>query len=127
MDRLNRRRAKQSISAEFRIKLFAMLSAPNARLPWSGRRALPIRETLEFMRVLVTVTSTTRCDKYSHATLHCRTFYMYSLRILIRAFPSEGRTAWVRRYCNLARVLRRTVLRVTPGPYRYAQLIQLAR
>jgi hypothetical protein len=37
------------------------------------------------------------CDEYSHATLHCRPLYMYSLLILIRAFPSDGRTRWVRR------------------------------
>jgi hypothetical protein len=27
--------------------------------------------------------------------------YMYSLLIPIRAFPSDGRTTWVRRYCNI--------------------------
>jgi hypothetical protein len=28
---------------------------------------------------------------------------MYSLLVLIRAFPSEGRTTWVRRYCNTSK------------------------
>jgi hypothetical protein len=28
---------------------------------------------------------------------------MYSLLISIRAFPSEGRTTWVRRYCNISK------------------------
>jgi hypothetical protein len=28
---------------------------------------------------------------------------MYSLLILILAFPSEGRTTWVRRYCNISK------------------------
>jgi hypothetical protein len=37
------------------------------------------------------------CDDYSLATVHCRTLYMYSLLIPIRAFPSEGRSTWVRR------------------------------
>jgi hypothetical protein len=46
-----------------------------------------------------------RCDEYSHATVHYMTLYTYSLLITIRAFPSEGRTAWVRRYCNLERDL----------------------
>jgi hypothetical protein len=43
------------------------------------------------------------CDEYSLATVHCRTLYMYSLLILIRAFPSDGRTTWVRRYCNVSK------------------------
>jgi hypothetical protein len=48
---------------------------------------------------------------------------MYSLLIPIRDFPSEGRTTWARRYCNLARVVMRNVLLVPPGTNRYAQLI----
>jgi hypothetical protein len=32
------------------------------------------------------------CDEYSHATVHFRTLYKYSLLISIRAFPSDGRT-----------------------------------
>jgi hypothetical protein len=28
---------------------------------------------------------------------------MYSLLIPIRAFPSDGRTTWVRRYCNISK------------------------
>jgi hypothetical protein len=28
---------------------------------------------------------------------------MYSLLIQTRAFPSEGRTTWVRRYCNISK------------------------
>jgi hypothetical protein len=62
-------------------------------------------------------------DEYSHAIVHCSTLHMYSLLILIRDFPSEGRTTWVRRYCNLTRGLMRTVLPVPPGTYMYAQLI----
>jgi hypothetical protein len=41
------------------------------------------------------------CDAYTHATVHCRIVYKYSLLIPIRAFPSDGRTTWVRRYCNI--------------------------
>jgi hypothetical protein len=41
------------------------------------------------------------CDEYSLATVHCKTLYMYSLLIPIRAFPSDGRTTWVRRYWNI--------------------------
>jgi hypothetical protein len=70
------------------------------------------------------------CDDYSYATLHCMTLYMYSLLILIRAFPPEGRTSVQRGYVAttiLARVLMRTVLPVPPGTYMYAQLIELAR
>jgi hypothetical protein len=32
------------------------------------------------------------CDEYNPATVHCRTLYMYSLLIPIRAFSSDGRT-----------------------------------
>jgi hypothetical protein len=32
------------------------------------------------------------CDEYSPTTVHCRTFYMYSLLIPIRAFSTDGRT-----------------------------------
>jgi hypothetical protein len=32
------------------------------------------------------------CDEYSPATVHCMTLYRYSLLILIRAFPTDGRT-----------------------------------
>jgi hypothetical protein len=64
------------------------------------------------------------CDEYIHASLHCMALYMYSLLIPTRAFPSEGRTTWVRRYCNLARVLMRNVL---PGyhylPVRTSRLV----
>jgi hypothetical protein len=49
------------------------------------------------------------CDEYIHAIVHYITLYNYSLLITIRAFPSEGRTMWVRRYCNIARVLMRNV------------------
>jgi hypothetical protein len=60
------------------------------------------------------------CDEYSHAaTTHCMTLYKYSLLNLIRAFPSEGRRSWVRRYCKLARAVMRTSLRVPPGTYIY--------
>jgi hypothetical protein len=38
------------------------------------------------------------CDEYSHLTIHYMTLYRYSLLIPIRAFPTEGRTTWVRRY-----------------------------
>jgi hypothetical protein len=48
---------------------------------------------------------------------------MYTLLIPIRAFPSEGRTTWVRRYCDLAKVLMRIVMPVPPGTYKYAHLI----
>jgi hypothetical protein len=41
------------------------------------------------------------CDEYILATVHCMTLYIYSLLYPIRAFPSEGRTSWVRRYCSL--------------------------
>jgi hypothetical protein len=43
------------------------------------------------------------CDEYIHATIHCMTLYMYSLLIPIRGFPSDGRTTWVRRYCNISK------------------------
>jgi hypothetical protein len=42
------------------------------------------------------------------------TLYKYSLLNPIRAFPSEGRTTWVRRYCNAMR----TVLAVPPGTHK---------
>jgi hypothetical protein len=45
----------------------------------------------------------------------------------IRAFPSEGRTTWLRRYRPLARVLMRIVLTLPLGTYTYAQLIYMAR
>jgi hypothetical protein len=61
------------------------------------------------------------CDEYIHANVHCRTLYMYSLLIPIRDFPSEGRTKWVRRYSNLAKVLMRTILPIPPGTYMYAR------
>jgi hypothetical protein len=41
------------------------------------------------------------CDEYSHVTIHYMTLHMYSLLIPIRAFPSEGRTTYVRRYYNI--------------------------
>jgi hypothetical protein len=40
-------------------------------------------------------------DEYSSATVHYMALYMYSLLIPIRAFPSDGRTTWVRHYCNI--------------------------
>jgi hypothetical protein len=49
------------------------------------------------------------------------TLYMYWLLIPIRAFPSKGRTAWVRRYCYIAMVMMRIVLQVPPGKYMYVQ------
>jgi hypothetical protein len=61
------------------------------------------------------------CDEYNHATVHCMTLFMHSLLITIRAFTSEGRTTWVCRYYNLARVILRNVLLVPPGTYMYAQ------
>jgi hypothetical protein len=48
---------------------------------------------------------------------------MYSLLIQIRDLPSEGRTSWVRCYCNLVGVLMRIILSVPPGTYKYAQII----
>jgi hypothetical protein len=38
---------------------------------------------------------TVHCKK-----VQCKTLYKYSLLTTIRAFPSEGRTTWVRRYCK---------------------------
>jgi hypothetical protein len=61
------------------------------------------------------------CDECDPATIHRKTVYMYSLLFPIRAFPSEGRTSWVRRYCNLARVLVRIVLPVPLGTHTYAR------
>jgi hypothetical protein len=46
---------------------------------------------------------TSGCDEYNHATIHYRTLYMYSLLISIRDFPSDGRSTWVRRYCNISK------------------------
>jgi hypothetical protein len=63
-----------------------------------------------------------RYDEYNLVTVHCRTSYKYSLLISIRAFPSEGRITWVRRYRNIARVLMRTVLPIPPGTYMYAKV-----
>jgi hypothetical protein len=63
------------------------------------------------------------CDKYSPLTIHYMTLYMYSLLIPVRAFPSEGRRTWVRRYCNSAMVMMHIVLHVPPGTDKYAQLI----
>jgi hypothetical protein len=63
------------------------------------------------------------CDEYSRATIHCKTSYMYTILIPIHAFPSQRRTTWVCRYCNLARVVMRTVLLVLPGTYMYSHLI----
>jgi hypothetical protein len=40
-------------------------------------------------------------DEYRPTTVHCSTWYMCSLLIPIRAFPSDGRTTWVRRNCNI--------------------------
>jgi hypothetical protein len=60
-------------------------------------------------------------DEYHHAIVHCKTLYKYSLLSTIHAFPSEGRTTWVRRCCNLAWVSMRNVLPVPPGTYNYAQ------
>jgi hypothetical protein len=60
------------------------------------------------------------CDEYSHATVHCMTLYMYSLRISIRAFPQDGRIfvgTSLLQYCNGADA---TVRPVPPGTYRYA-------
>jgi hypothetical protein len=62
------------------------------------------------------------CEEYSHTTLHCMTSYMYSFLTPICAFPWEGHiTRAVRRQCNIARVLVRTVLSIPPDTYRYAQ------
>jgi hypothetical protein len=44
-----------------------------------------------------------KCDEYSHATVHYITLYKYSLLIQIRAFSSDGCTTWVRRYCNISK------------------------
>jgi hypothetical protein len=60
------------------------------------------------------------CDEYSHAIVHCRTLYMYSLRIPIRAFPQDGRMlvgTSLLQYCNGADA---TLRPVPPGTYRYA-------
>jgi hypothetical protein len=43
------------------------------------------------------------CDEYCPAIVHYKTLYMFSLLIPIRAFPSEGRTTWVCRYCNISK------------------------
>jgi hypothetical protein len=43
------------------------------------------------------------CDEYIPTTIHCMTLYRYSLLIPISAFPSEGRTTWVRRYSNVSK------------------------
>jgi hypothetical protein len=67
------------------------------------------------------------CDEYSPATEHCMTLYMYALINSIRAFPSDGRTPWVRRYCNIHKGLVHTVRPIPHGTYMCAQLIQLAR
>jgi hypothetical protein len=74
----------------------------------SGRRPVrvmregvrPISRTKQFGSAIHELQ---RRDEYSHATIHCKTLYKYSLLILIRAFPSEGRTTWVRRYCNISK------------------------
>jgi hypothetical protein len=71
--------------------------------------------------------SSAQCDEYNPATIHCTALYKYSILILIRAFPSEGRTTWVRRYRDIARVLLRNVLPVPHGTYMYEQPIFLAR
>jgi hypothetical protein len=62
-----------------------------------------------------------KCDEYSNATVHYIKLYKYSLLNPIRAFPSEGRTSWVRQYCNLAREVIRIVLPLPPDTYMYAQ------
>jgi hypothetical protein len=54
---------------------------------------------------------------HKFAKTHYMIVCMYSLLIPVRAFPSERRTTWVRRYCNFARVLMRTILLVPPGTY----------
>jgi hypothetical protein len=63
------------------------------------------------------------CVEYGPTTVHDMTLYNHSLLNAIRAFPSEGRKTLVRRYCNLARVLMRTLLRAPPGTYMYAHYI----
>jgi hypothetical protein len=57
--------------------------------------------TRRLVQMLLHASLLNRCDEYSHATVHCRTLYRYSLLIPIRAFPSDGGTTWVRRYCNI--------------------------
>jgi hypothetical protein len=60
------------------------------------------------------------CDEYSPATVHCKTLYMYSLRIPNRAFPHDGRIlvgTSLLQYCNGADA---TIRPVPPGTYRYA-------
>jgi hypothetical protein len=49
------------------------------------------------------------------------TLYMHSLLNPIRGFLSKGRTPWVRRYSNLAKVLICNVLPLPPSTYMYAQ------
>jgi hypothetical protein len=41
------------------------------------------------------------CDECIYTKVHCMTLYMYSFLIPIRAFLTEGRTSWVRRYYKL--------------------------
>jgi hypothetical protein len=41
------------------------------------------------------------CVEYSHVTVHYMTLYIYSLLNAIRALPSDERTTWVRRHCNI--------------------------
>jgi hypothetical protein len=48
---------------------------------------------------------------------------MDSLQIPIRAFPSERRTTWVRRYYNSTWVLTRGVLPLSPGTHMDACMI----
>jgi hypothetical protein len=48
-------------------------------------------------------TDLTKCDEYNPATVHCRKMYKYSLLIIIRTFPSEGRTTSVRCNCNISK------------------------
>jgi hypothetical protein len=63
-----------------------------------------------------------RCDEYNHVKVHYIKLYKYSLLNTIRAFPSEGRTTWVRRYNNLASFLMRTLLPVPPGTHKVRTL-----
>jgi hypothetical protein len=54
-------------------------------------------------------------------TLH--DFVQVLITISIRAFPSEGRTTWLRHYCNSVKLMMRIVPPLPPGTYRYAHSI----
>jgi hypothetical protein len=57
--------------------------------------------TRSYIAFAISVISRRSCDEYSPTTVHSNTLYMYSLLNPIHALPSDGRTTWVRRYCNI--------------------------